>query len=138
MYHSGSNSLKTAISLLGVGLGAKGLMSNEGTKAAIGVTTMSSINSVSGLKSASSNNIGNLNGTTALMNNQKPYLIIEKPNQSVPKNYAEELGFPLNVSGKLNEFRGFTVLEKIDVHNVNCTDEEKLELERLLKEGVIL
>lgn len=133
-----SNSLKTAISLLGVGLGAKGLMSNEGAKAAIGVTTMSSINSVSGLKSASSNNIGNLNGTTALMNNQKPYLIIEKPNQSVPKNYAEELGFPLNVSGKLNEFRGFTVLEKIDVHNVNCTDDEKAELERILKEGVIL
>ena len=48
------------------------------------------------------------------------------------------MGFPVNISGKLSEFRGFTVVEKIDVHNVNCTDDEKAELERLLKEGVIL
>ena len=124
-------------SVLSIGVGALGSIVSE-TPIPLAGAVASSANAMMGSKNTSPHNAGNLNGTLGIMNNQKPYLIIEKPNQSVPKNYAEEMGFPVNISGKLNEFRGFTVLEKIDVHNVNCTDAEKAELERLLKEGVIL
>lgn len=124
-------------SVLSIGVGALGSLVTESPVPLAGAVA-SSANAMMGAKNTAPHNAGNLNGTLGIMNNQKPYLIIEKPNQSVPKNYAEEMGFPVNISGKLNEFRGFTVLEKIDVHNVNCTDDEKAELERLLKEGVIL
>lgn len=81
---------------------------------------------------------GQMGSVMGLMSNQKPYLIIEKPRQSVPRNYSEENGLPVNVSGKLGGFKGYTVVNRIDVNNCTCTDEEKQELEQLLSAGVIL
>lgn len=81
---------------------------------------------------------GAFSGNTSIMCNKKPYIIIERPTISIPKNYAHNIGFNSQIYSVLSRLHGFTKVKEIHLDNVIATREEKAELERLLKNGVVL
>ena len=81
---------------------------------------------------------GNLGGSAGIMSIQKPYIIIERPNLSVPYNVQNYVGQTSNMTLRLGNISGFTMVEYIHLHDVPATSEEITEIESLLKGGVIL
>lgn len=81
---------------------------------------------------------GSMGGSGGMLGVQTPYLIIERPRQSMPENMNKFCGFPSNIYYKLYDLEGFTQIEYIHLEGVYATGEELTEIERLLKEGVIL
>lgn len=74
---------------------------------------------------------------------QYPFLIINRPIQSLPSNFGAMYGFPSNVARKLSTLTGFTQVDEIQLSAITnstayATQNELDEIERLLKEGVIL
>ena len=47
-------------------------------------------------------------------------------------------GYPCNITKRLGDLSGFTMVDDIQLNNVPCTDAEREELESILKGGVIL
>lgn len=91
-----------------------------------------------GSSKANINNGGNFSGNIGVMGNRKPYLIIERAVQQTGADYQSLVGFPSYITATLGNLKGFTKVSEIHLEHVRCTDAEKIELERLLKEGVIL
>ena len=81
---------------------------------------------------------GSMGGAAGLCSVQFPYVVIERPRLSTPAGYNRFIGNTLNVTMKLQDCHGLTMVESIHLDNVLCTDEERNELLNLLKEGVIL
>jgi hypothetical protein len=81
---------------------------------------------------------GNLGGSAGIMSIQTPYIIIERPNLSVPYNVQNFVGQTSNMTSRLGNIKGFTMVEYIHLHDVAATSDEIKEIEALLKEGVIL
>lgn len=81
-------------------------------------------------------------GTIAMiagaMDNQTPYIILTRPIQSKPANFNGFKGWPSNITAEIGSLTGYTEIEYIHVEIDSATDEEKSEIERLLKEGVII
>ena len=67
-----------------------------------------------------------------------PYLIITRPIQSIPNNYKQYYGYPLNITTELNALSGYTEVEEIHLEGLNINTLEMSELDNLLKSGVIL
>lgn len=81
---------------------------------------------------------GSIAGTSGLMSIQTPYLIIERPRQSLADKYNSFVGYPSNVTKLMGDLNGYTEIDSIHLENVNATENELNEIERLLKMGVIL
>ena len=81
---------------------------------------------------------GNMGGSAGIMSVQKPYIIIERTNMSVPADVQHYVGQTSNITASLGELSGFTMVEYIHLHNVPATSEEIKEIEDMLKKGVIL
>lgn len=81
---------------------------------------------------------GSMAGNVGLLSQKRPYLIYEIPRQSMPSGYQKYVGFPSNITAKLGDLSGFTVVEEIHLENINATEEELTEIESLLRGGVIL
>lgn len=81
---------------------------------------------------------GSMGGAGGMLGIQTPYLIINRPNQSVPSEVNKFAGFPSNIKYNLFDLEGFTQVEYIHLENIPATSEELGEIESLLKEGVIL
>lgn len=81
---------------------------------------------------------GNLGGSAGIMSVQKPFIIIERPNLSVPSNVQHYVGQTSNLTRNLGNCSGFTMVEYIHLHGISATSEEITEIETLLKQGVIL
>lgn len=81
---------------------------------------------------------GNMGGSAGIMSVQKPYIIIERTNMSVPTDVQHYVGQTSNIMANLGELSGFTMVDYIHLHNVPATSEELKEIEDVLKKGVIL
>lgn len=81
---------------------------------------------------------GSFTGNAGAMGSKIPYLIISRPQTAMAKNFETLSGYPSNTYTKLSACTGFTQVKFVHVENLNATDAEKQEIERLLKEGVIL
>lgn len=81
---------------------------------------------------------GSFNGNAGAMGSKIPYLIISRPQTAMAQNFETLSGYPSNTYTKLSACTGFTQVKFVHVENLNATDAEKQEIERLLKEGVIL
>lgn len=68
---------------------------------------------------------------------RRPFLLIERPVSNFSKTYAKEIGIPSNISKKLDSVTGFAMVGDIHLDGITATDQEKNELERLLRNGVI-
>lgn len=69
---------------------------------------------------------------------QTPYILIESPEQSLPKNYMGFNGYPCNMSFELSELTGYTQCETVRFGSAHATDPEMQEVIASLQAGVVL
>lgn len=81
---------------------------------------------------------GSISGNAGLLDNMKPYFIVERAIQSLPTNYKHYMGYPSNISYRLSQLKGFTKVESVISNVLTCTQDEQNEIVNLLKEGVFL
>lgn len=81
---------------------------------------------------------GAMSGTGGLMGVQKPYLICQRPRQSVPANQNKFTGYPSNITAQLGDISGYTEVDRIHLDGMTCTQDEMTEIMDLLQSGVIL
>ena len=73
----------------------------------------------------------------AFLSVRRPYLMIERPVTNYSPTFRKERGLPSNISKKLQNMSGFTILQDVHLDGITATDAEKKELESLLSKGVI-
>lgn len=81
---------------------------------------------------------GSLAGAVSSMGVKQPYIIIHRPIQHMPANYQHFIGIPLNLSRKLSEVKGYTIISQVFISSQTATDDEITMITELLKSGVIL
>lgn len=81
---------------------------------------------------------GAYSGSGSALTMRTPFIVITRPNQQLPPNYGSYVGFPSYNTRKLSELSGFTMVDEVIDNKVVATDIEKDEIEKLLKEGIIL
>lgn len=81
---------------------------------------------------------GSLGGSAGIMGVQRPFIIIERPNISVPNKVQNYVGQTSNITANLGGLSGYTIVEYCHIEGVPCTTEELAEIESLLQQGVIL
>lgn len=81
---------------------------------------------------------GSLTGANSSMGMKRPYIIIERPLQQMPGDYANFIGIPLNMTKTLSQVTGFTVVSQIFMASTQATDKEIKMITKLLMQGVIL
>lgn len=113
---------------------------------AVGVGSLPSSGGVLSLVSATSNMLsgadvkrtGSLSSATGFMGIKKPYLILSRPIQSLAESYNHFNGYVSNIKMKLGDCNGFTKVDMVHLEAIPCMDEEKAEIESLLKSGVLI
>jgi hypothetical protein len=73
-----------------------------------------------------------------MLSAKKPFIIIERPNYSVPDFFTKYEGRVSNKTANLGSVSGFTMVEAVHLDGITATTGEILEMESLLKAGVIL
>lgn len=85
------------------------------------------------------NRTGELAGSAGMLGEFKPYVILHRPAQSLARNYNKFKGYPCNITYKLSALTGYTEVEHVHLTGISgATDAELNEIEKLLKEGVII
>lgn len=80
----------------------------------------------------------NLSGNLGMLSSQTPYLIISRPRLCMPDNYGHYHGYPSNITRKLGDLSGYTVVSNIHLDGLDATSSEIEELESILKSGIII
>jgi hypothetical protein len=84
---------------------------------------------------------GNMGGSFGYMDNQKPYLILERPINNNPYNFRGYKGYTLNMRRRIGDLRGYTEIddECAWIDNFNGISGEEAEmLKRVLSTGFYL
>lgn len=104
---------------------------------AAGNLASATVNGIMGMKPnyKRSGAIGNTGGLMAV---KQPYLFLTTPREAVPTNYAKYCGLPSNITDRLGNFSGYTVVEDIRLNGLVATSSEVEEIYQLLKSGVII
>ena len=66
------------------------------------------------------------------------YLIITRPEPSLPEQYAQMQGAVINKSGIVSEFSGYAEFAAVDLSGIDATDAEKAEILATLRGGVFV
>ena len=75
------------------------------------------------------------------MDNQHPYLILERPITNIPLNYGKYEGYTTNITYKISALKGYTEIDTEDIYIDyfnGITNEEFNELKELLNGGIYL
>ena len=80
---------------------------------------------------------GSFGANSGALGIMTPYFIITRPVQSVPSTQQATKGYPANISAHLGDLVGYTELIEVHLHDIPGTKDEVLEIEQLLKSGVI-
>lgn len=81
---------------------------------------------------------GSLGANAGALGIRIPYLIITHPASYDAMRYNTQYGFPLNETVTLGSLSGYTKVKDIHLSGIPCTDDELEQIERLLKDGVII
>lgn len=81
---------------------------------------------------------GNMSANVGFMDIKKPYLIISRLVQSLPKDFGHNVGYMSNVTMKLSDCKGFTQVRFIHLDGIVATSTEINELDSLLKQGIVI
>lgn len=146
-------SMMTAVAAIGVGAvtGGMGAAAAGGGAEAAGSAAIAG-GALSGAGHGLAANIGNvinskphvtqsgrLDGTVGALSQFTPYLIIERPVQSLSSLFQKEQGYPSNVAQRLGDLSGLTVCEAPIMNGFDgATEEEIEEIRSYLVGGVIL
>lgn len=120
------------------------LLSGAITGAVAGITAGGLIGAVAGgvagglMGGTSIERSGNFSANSGALGIKKPYLIISRKTPYDADNYNDYYGYPTNKTVVLNNCKGFTRVKDIHVNIPNATNEEKNEIETLLKNGIVI
>ena len=82
---------------------------------------------------------GAVSANAGAMDIRKPYLIITRKKAYNAVQYNHYYGFPANKTVTLGSCSGYTRVKSVHIDSIyNATDNEKAEIEALLKQGVII
>lgn len=82
---------------------------------------------------------GSFTANAGCMGVKKPYILITRKYAYDAGYYNGFYGFPSNVTVTLSQCRGYTRVRSVHIDTIRkATDNEKIEIETLLKEGVIV
>ena len=126
-----SSYVNTVLSTVSTGISG-GLLGTGGAIASVAVS------SAFGAKKESVIKGGSASGGKGFLSPQRPYLIITRPDQSLPDKFNSFVGYPSNITKKLSECIGYTEVDNIHLENIPATEAEISEIESLLKSGVII
>ena len=126
-----SSYVNTVLSTVSTGISG-GLLGTGGAIASVAVS------SAFGAKKESVIKGGSASGGKGFLSPQRPYLIITRPDQSLPDKFNSFVGYPSNITKKLSACSGYTEVETIHLENISATEAEISEIESLLKSGVII
>lgn len=122
----------------GLGMSALQTASANDIAGAIGnVASSSQVADVLGSKPRIAHS-GAMSGSAGLMGIQTPYMIITRARQCLPEYQNTYTGYPSYTTKKLSKLSGFTMVYEIHLENISATDDEKIEIERILKGGFII
>ena len=102
---------------------------------------ITAIGSVAGgiFNGATSNKQGSFGANAGAMGIKNPYIIITNTQAYDAYNYNKQYGFPANASIQLGSCKGYTRVKSVHVSSIsNATNEEKQNIDTLLKQGVII
>ena len=146
-------SMMTAVAAIGVGAVTGGLGAAAGGAAAEGGSAAAVAGgAISGAGHGLAANVGNvinskphvtksgrLDGTVGALSGFTPYLIIERPVQSLSSKFQTEQGYPSNTVQTLKNLTGMTVCEAPIMDGFSgVNDDELREIKSILCSGVIL
>ena len=80
---------------------------------------------------------GSMSGVGGMLAVQTPYIILTRPRQARTKQQNTYTGYPSFITSELSKLTGYTEIEVIHMDGLTCTDSEAVEIENLLKGGVI-
>ena len=135
-----SGAVQNAVSAVASGVGVLAGMAS-GAAPITAMSAASMLNSAANVALNSKPTIqrsGNIGGAAGLMSGKKPFIIIERPNYSVPDLISRYEGYACNKTAKLGSVSGFTMVESVHLDGISATPGELSEIETLLKQGVIL
>lgn len=78
--------------------------------------------------------IGPVSGRTST---QEAFLVVSLPHQNIPAN-QKMMGYPTNLPGPLSRYSGFTVVRDIHVQSGNALYSELIEIEKIVKGGIVI
>ena len=81
---------------------------------------------------------GGIGGSIGIFGIQKPYLIMERPEEVYPENYNHTIGEPASRTGYLTEYSGFVKVEACNLTISGASEDDLNEIENLLKGGVLV
>lgn len=81
---------------------------------------------------------GSFSGNAGAMGIKKPYLIIDRPQTALAKNFSNYIGYPSNFTATIGSCNGFVKVLECHLENINATRSELEEIDSILKEGVII
>lgn len=82
--------------------------------------------------------IGNVSSNFGWSGIMFPFIVFSRTKTAYPSNYNENVGKPSMKNAKLSELSGYTKVAEIHLDNIVCLEDERVELLRLLKDGIIL
>lgn len=133
--------IKANIGTLVVGVGA--IAAGAATGGASAAATAGAVGAVgaSGLKAAFTSapvqHSGNIAGNHGLLGVQQAYVILSRPSVTAPSTVKHDYGLLSQISATIGSMRGYIQMESIHIEGVSCTDAEKDEIEKVLKEGIL-
>lgn len=105
--------------------------------ATLGASLLSSAHAVMGMKPQIERG-GNASSITGLIAHQRPFLIFAYPNVCLPSSQSHLEGYPSFVTKTLGDCKGYVEVYKVQLTNIDATEDEKGMIEALLKEGVFV
>lgn len=82
---------------------------------------------------------GSIGANAGAMGPRKPHVIITRKSAYDAANYGQFYGYPANKTVVLGSCSGYTRVKSVHIDSIyNATDNEKTEIEALLKQGVII
>ena len=94
--------------------------------------------SIGNMEGNSVSRSGSISGNAGIMGDYQPFIIVTRPISDKPSTFNNNLGQTYNKSARIGDLSGFTIVEEAHIEGMTATDAEKQEIERLLKEGVIV
>ena len=81
---------------------------------------------------------GHFSGNSGFLGVRRPYAIIKRPKMCNPDEYGRFNGRPCMMYLYLGNLSGYTEVQEIHLTGIMATNDELIEIENLLKSGVIL
>ena len=81
---------------------------------------------------------GHFSGNSGFLGVRRPYAIIKRPKMCNPEEYGRFNGRPCMMYLHLENLSGYTEVQEIHLTGILATNDELIEIENLLKSGVIM